>query len=85
MKFINKILEQHLRKQLDYYHSQADYYYHEYKFKKEHVEIFRKATPTWMGLNSHLTPIKRESEIALNNYRYWHKKFKRLKKKLNNI
>ena len=85
MKFINKILERRWRKKLDYYNSRADYYYHQYRVKKDHVETFRKAAPTWMGLNSHLTPIKLESEEALRKYRYWDKKFKKLKKKLNNL
>ena len=85
MKFINRILEQRWRKKLDYYHSQAEQYYREYRFKKELVETFRKSTPTWMNLNASLTPIKRESELALKNYRYWDKKFRKLKKKLNNL
>lgn len=85
MKIINKILEPHLRKKLDYYHSRADYFYKEYKAKKKHVETYRIATPTWVRFNSDLTPIKRESETALKKYRYWYKKSKRLKKKLNNL
>ena len=85
MKFINKILEQRWRKKLDYYYSQAQHYYSEYKSKKELVEARRKPSPTWMDLNANLTPIKRESEEALKKYRYWDKKLRKLKKKLNNL
>lgn len=85
MKFINKILEQRWRKKLDYYYSQAQHYYSEYKSKKELVEARRKPAPIWMDLNSNLTYYKVKSEEALKNYRYWNNKFKKLKKKLNNL
>ena len=85
MKFINNILERRWRKKLDYYRSQSEYYYQQYRFKKDHVITFRTKAPIWMGLNSDLTQIKQESEEALKMYRYWNNKFRKLKKKLKNL
>ena len=82
MKIVSTFLKKRREKKLEFYYNQYQYYYNLYRKTKNHVDLYRKPKPVWMGYNFSLTSIKEKSENYLKQYRYWRKKFKTLKNKI---